>query len=130
MEAEGTSSTVGRSITTTAAARIALAIDNSGWFAFQGSWWWTLGAPVAVYFAGQAVDDYILTPAIQGKATNMDTPTILFASLAGGILAGIYGLLLAIPVAACVKLLLREVVWPRFHAWLKGAEKDFLPLKR
>lgn len=109
---------------------IALAIDNSGWFAFQGSWWWTLGAPVAVYFAGQAVDDYVLTPAIQGKATNMDTPTILFASLAGGILAGIYGLLLAIPVAACVKILLREFFWPRFNAWLRGEEKDFLPLKR
>ncbi|MEQ9095604.1 MAG: AI-2E family transporter [Phycisphaerales bacterium] len=108
----------------------ALALDNSGWFAFQGTWWWTLGAPVAVYFAGQAVDDYLLTPAIQGKATNMDTPTILFASLAGGILAGVYGLLLAIPVAACVKILLRELFWPRFHAWLKGEEKDFLPLRR
>ena len=109
---------------------IALAIDNSGWLAFQQTWWWTLGAPVAIYFAGQAVDDYLLTPAIQGKATNMDTPTILFASLAGGILAGIYGLLLAIPVAACVKILLRELFWPRFHAWLRGEEKDFLPLKR
>lgn len=109
---------------------IALALDNSGWFAFQQTWWWTLAAPVAVYFAGQAVDDYVLTPAIQGKATNMDTPTILFASLAGGILAGVYGLLLAIPVAACVKILLRELFWPRFNAWLRGEEKDFLPLKR
>jgi predicted PurR-regulated permease PerM len=108
----------------------ALAIDNSGMLAFQQTWWWTLAAPVAVYFAGQAVDDYLLTPAIQGKATNMDTPTILFASLAGGILAGVYGLLLAIPVAACVKILLRELFWPRFHAWLRGEEKDFLPLKR
>lgn len=107
-----------------------MAIDNSGWFAFQGTWWWTLAAPVAIYFAGQAVDDYLLTPAIQGKATNMDTPTILFASLAGGILAGIYGLLLAIPVAACVKILLRELFWPRFNAWLRGEEKDFLPFKR
>lgn len=108
----------------------ALAIDNSGFLAFQQTWWWTLAAPLAVYFAGQAVDDYLLTPAIQGKATNMDVPTILFASLAGGILAGIYGLLLAIPVAACVKILLRELFWPRFHAWLRGEEKDFLPLKR
>jgi predicted PurR-regulated permease PerM len=108
----------------------ALAIDNSGMLAFQQTWWWTLAAPVAVYFAGQAVDDYLLTPAIQGKATNMDTPTILFASLAGGILAGVYGLLLAIPVAACVKILLRELFWPRFNAWLRGEEKDFLPLKR
>lgn len=108
----------------------ALAIDNSGFLAFQQTWWWTLAAPVVVYFAGQAVDDYLLTPAIQGKATNMDVPTILFASLAGGILAGIYGLLLAIPVAACVKILLRELFWPRFHAWLRGEEKDFLPFKR
>lgn len=108
----------------------ALAIDNSGFLAFQQTWWWTLGAPIAVYFAGQAVDDYLLTPSIQGKATNMDVPTILFASLAGGILAGIYGLLLAIPVAACVKILLRELFWPRFNAWLRGEEKDFLPLKR
>lgn len=108
----------------------ALAIDNSGFLAFQQTWWWTVIAPIAVYFAGQAVDDYLLTPAIQGKATNMDVPTILFASLAGGILAGIYGLLLAIPVAACVKILLRELFWPRFNAWLRGEEKDFLPLKR
>lgn len=108
----------------------ALAIDNSGMLAFQQTWWWTLAAPIAVYFAGQAVDDYLLTPSIQGKATNMDVPTILFASLAGGILAGIYGLLLAIPVAACVKILLRELFWPRFNAWLRGEEKDFLPLKR
>lgn len=108
----------------------AMAIDNSGFLAFQQTWWWTLAAPIAVYFAGQAVDDYLLTPSIQGKATNMDVPTILFASLAGGILAGIYGLLLAIPVAACVKILLRELFWPRFNAWLRGEEKDFLPLKR
>lgn len=108
----------------------ALAIDNSGFLAFQQTWWWTLAAPIAVYFAGQAVDDYLLTPSIQGKATNMDVPTILFASLAGGILAGIYGLLLAIPVAACVKILLRELFWPRFNAWLRGEEKDFLPFKR
>ncbi|MEO1009493.1 MAG: AI-2E family transporter [Planctomycetota bacterium] len=109
---------------------IAMAIDNSGWLAFQQTWWWTLFAPVVVYQLGQLLDDYVLTPAIQGKTTNMDTPTILFASIAGGILAGIYGLLLAIPVAACAKILLRELFWPRFHAWLRGDARDFLPIRR
>lgn len=95
---------------------------------FQDTIWWTLAAPVALYMAGQALDDYVLTPAIQGKSTGMDTPTILFASLAGGALAGIYGLLIAIPVAACIKILLQEVFWPRFKRWAKGKEADFLPI--
>ena len=78
----------------------------------------------------QLLDDYVLTPAIQGKNTNMDTPTILFASIAGGSLAGIYGLLVAIPAAACIKILLREVFWPRVRRWAEGKERDFLPLER
>ena len=53
---------------------------------------------------------------------------ILFSSIAGGVLAGFYGLLLAIPVAACVKILLNEVFWPRFKKWAEGKEQDFLPI--
>jgi predicted PurR-regulated permease PerM len=97
---------------------------------FRGSIWWIIIAPTVVYQAGQLLDDYVLTPRIQGKATGMDTPTVLFASIAGGILAGFYGLLVAIPVAACVKILLREVVWPRFNAWARGEAYDPLPLGR
>ncbi|MCA9312446.1 MAG: AI-2E family transporter, partial [Phycisphaerales bacterium] len=98
--------------------------------ALRSNWLWILLAPAAIYFLGQAIDDYILTPRIQGKTTNMDTPTILFASLAGGTLLGVYGLLLAIPLAACLKILLRELFWPRFKAWTEGEEKDFLPISR
>lgn len=94
---------------------------------FQSEWWWIIGAPVVVYFIVQALDDYVLTPLIQGKSTNMETPFILFASLAGGALAGVYGLLLGIPVAACAKILITEVVWPRFEDWKQGKVKDPLP---
>ena len=95
---------------------------------FQGAIWWTVGAPVVLYFVGQALDDYVWTPLIQGKSTGMDTPTILFATLAGGALMGIYGLLLAIPLAACLKIILQEIVWPRFQEWIAGKRKDFLPI--
>ncbi len=95
---------------------------------FRGEWWWVLGAPCAVYFLGQALDDYLLTPMIQGKSTNMDTPTILFATLAGGVLFGVFGMLIAIPLAACIKILIQELFWPRFKAWAEGREKDFLPI--
>ena len=70
------------------------------------------------------------TPMIQGRSTGMDTPTILFASLAGGALFGVFGLLIAIPIAACLKILVQEVFWPRFKAWAEGREKDFLPISR
>jgi predicted PurR-regulated permease PerM len=98
--------------------------------AWQQTWWWILLAPVVLYFLIQTVEDYILTPLIQGKTTQMDTPTILFAVLAGGILMGFYGVLLAIPVGACIKILLRESFWPRFRAWAEGRVKDFLPISR
>lgn len=95
---------------------------------FRGEWWWIVGAPTVFYFLGQALDDYVWTPIIQGKNTGMDAPAVLFASLAGGILAGVYGLLLAIPVAACLKILLIEVIWPRFKAWTEGKVEDPLPI--
>ncbi|MBL8763100.1 MAG: AI-2E family transporter [Phycisphaerae bacterium] len=97
----------------------------SGW---QAEWWWVIGAPVGVYTLVQCIADYILTPVIMGKTTDMDMPTILFASIAGGLLAGVYGLLLAIPAAACAKILIREIVWPRYLAWLEGKASDFLPI--
>jgi predicted PurR-regulated permease PerM len=83
-----------------------------------------------VYVCAQLLDDWVLTPTIQGKTTDLSIPLILFASIAGGALAGIYGLLIAIPAAACLKIVLDEVVWPKFKAWAAGRERDFLPIGR
>jgi predicted PurR-regulated permease PerM len=97
---------------------------------FRSEWWWCIVGPMIVGACCQSIDDYILNPRIQGKHTNMDVPTILFASIAGGALAGFYGLLVAIPVAACVKILLNEVFWPRFRAWSQGRVPDLLPIRK
>lgn len=96
---------------------------------WRSAWWWIVGGPLLVHGTAQLLDDYLLTPKIQGKSTGMDTPSILFASLAGGVLMGVYGLLLAIPVAACLKILMQEVFWPRFKQWAEGRAKDFLPIE-
>lgn len=95
----------------------------------RGQWYWVVGAPTVFYFIGQALDDYVWTPVIQGKSTGMDTPSILFASLAGGALFGVFGLLIAIPIAACVKILIQEVFWPKFNDWAEGRAADPLPIE-
>lgn len=94
----------------------------------RGSIWFVLLAPTAIYFIVQSLDDYVLTPTIQGKTTDMSTPLILFAALAGGVLFGFFGLLVAIPIAACLKIVILELFWPRYEAWVKGRRSDVLPL--
>lgn len=96
----------------------------------RGNALWVLGAPTVFYFIAQALDDYVWTPVIQGKETGMSTPMILFASLAGGVLFGVFGLLIAIPIAACLKIIIQELLWPRFKAWAEGDAEDFLPISR
>lgn len=94
----------------------------------RGSLVWVLAAPTVVYAIGQSLDDYVLTPLIQGDATDLDIPSVLFAVFAGGALMGIYGLLIAIPIAACIKILIREIVLPSFRSWVRGERVDFLPI--
>ncbi|MEM9065276.1 MAG: AI-2E family transporter [Planctomycetota bacterium] len=95
---------------------------------FRGEWWWIIAAPTAFYFFAQAIDDYLWTPRIQGKETGMSTPAIVFASLAGGVLFGVFGLLIAIPIAACLKIAADELFWPRFREWAEGRANDPLPI--
>ncbi|MCC6677048.1 MAG: AI-2E family transporter [Phycisphaerales bacterium] len=97
---------------------------------WQQTWWWILFAPPVAYYLIQTTDDYFWTPRIQGKATDMDTPTILFTVLAGATLAGFYGVLVAIPVGACLKIIIREAWHPRVKAWAEGRVRDILPLSR
>lgn len=84
--------------------------------------------PTVVFLIVQAVEGYVLTPVIAGRATDLSILSIFVAVLAGGALAGVYGMLLAIPVAACVKIILVEVVEPRIRAWTRGEASDPLPV--
>lgn len=99
-------------------------------FAGSGGFWWILIAPISIHVSANVIDDYFLTPTIQGKHTDLAIPMIVFSSIAGGALAGVYGLLLAIPVAACLRILMKEVFWPRIQAWVRGEAKDMLPIGR
>ena len=93
------------------------------------AWWGIILWPSLVYLICQFADDYALTPLIAGRATNLDPVSIVVAILAGGALAGLYGMLIAIPVAACIKILLREVFMPRIREWVDGKVDDPLPIE-
>lgn len=109
------------------ATMLAMAIDQAG-ASDPYAWWWIILGPTIVYFAFQTLDDYVLTPAIQGKNVGLSTPVILFAVLGAGALAGVYGILIAIPIAACVKIIVTDVVLPRYKAWVQGKADDPLPI--
>ena len=91
-------------------------------------WWAIILWPCVVFGFVQVIETYILTPSIAGKATNLDPVTILVAVLAGGSVGGVYGMLLAIPVAACLKILITDVLLPKIRAWTKGEVEDPLPI--
>ena len=95
----------------------------------QMAWWGIILWPGLVYMICQFSDDYALTPLIAGKATNLDPVSIVVAILAGGALAGLYGMLIAIPVAACIKILIREIFMPRIRDWIDGRVDDPLPIE-
>ncbi|KQQ93073.1 hypothetical protein ASF62_15095 [Leifsonia sp. Leaf325] len=59
------------------------------------------------------VEAYIFTPKVMSKAVQVPGSIVLIAALAGGTLAGLPGALVAIPVAAGILLIIKEVVVPR-----------------
>ncbi|MET0725001.1 MAG: AI-2E family transporter [Leifsonia sp.] len=58
------------------------------------------------------VEAYIFTPRVMSKAVQVPGSIVLIAALAGGTLAGLPGALVAIPVAAGILLIIKEVVVP------------------
>ncbi len=78
---------------------------------------WACVWPTIVYVIAQSLDGWVIEPLVQGKATGMDALTVLLVVLAGGALLGILGVVLAVPIAACIKILSQELLLPRLRAF-------------
>ena len=63
-----------------------------------------------LYFALRMMEDYLVIPQLLGRLTRLHPVIVLFAVLAGGSLAGAIGFVLAVPVAASLRILL-EYKW-------------------
>lgn len=67
-------------------------------------------AIVCIYIIGQILEGYFLSPKFVGKKTGLHPLWILFSFFAGIELRGIIGVLIAIPIAAVIKNLMRFTV--------------------
>ena len=63
-------------------------------------------AVVVIYAVVRQVQDYLVNPYIMGKITKLHPLIILFAVIAGEHIAGILGLILAVPIAGILRILL------------------------
>lgn len=61
---------------------------------------------IAIYFVLRHAEDYFVIPHVMGKITQLPPFIIFLAVIAGGHIAGILGLILAVPVAAIIRLFL------------------------
>ncbi len=66
-------------------------------------------ATLAFYIGYRLAEDYLIVPRIMGRTVQLPAIVSLVAVLIGGVLLGIVGALVAIPVAAAIRLLLHEI---------------------
>ena len=60
---------------------------------------------VLIMAAAQQIDNHIISPVVMQRAVRLHPAAVLLALLAGGTLGGFFGLLVAVPVAAVLKIL-------------------------
>lgn len=61
---------------------------------------------IIVYTILRELEDQVVMPFVVGKAVDLHPVVTIFAVLSGGAIAGVLGMLLAVPVAAAIKVIL------------------------
>jgi predicted PurR-regulated permease PerM len=69
--------------------------------------WGPILVVAAIFFAGQFIEGYVLSPKLVGESVGLHPVWLMFALFAFGYLFGFVGLLLAVPLAAAVGVLAR-----------------------
>ncbi len=81
-----------------------------------------LGSPLTAlvaaiyYIVYMQIEAYVLSPRIMNKAVAVPASVVVVAALAGGSLLGLLGALIAIPTAAAILLIIKQVVVPQQNA--------------
>ena len=65
---------------------------------------------IIVFMVGQFIEGNFLTPKLVGESVGLHPVWVMFALLAGGVLLGFLGLMLAVPIAAIIGVLVRNAI--------------------
>ena len=68
------------------------------------------------YVVYQQFENYVIYPRVMSRSVNLPGSIIVIAALVGAALLGVIGALLAIPAAAAITLLVKELLLPRQEA--------------
>jgi predicted PurR-regulated permease PerM len=78
--------------------------------AFQGPG--VLIAVIVILLVYQLIENFVIAPRVMNRAVDLSPVGVIIAILIGGSLAGLVGALLALPVAAMVKIVVFELLVP------------------
>lgn len=87
----------------------------------EASWLAVFLWPSIAYWGVNMLEEWVLAPWLQGRSLDLSAFSLLVVVLIGGALAGIWGLLLSVPLAAATKVVVRSRVLPRLSAWAARA---------
>ena len=91
---------------------------------FQFDSWLALLGVLIVFSIGQLLESVVLQPKLLGDRIGLHPVAVIFAVLAGGSLFGFTGVLLALPAAAVIMVLLRELKERYVSSTLYDAEQQ------
>jgi predicted PurR-regulated permease PerM len=78
----------------------------------------------AFFLVYQQVENYVIGPRVMRRAIDMSAAAVITAVLIGGSLAGFVGALLALPVAAIIKITIRELFVERRLVRVREADAE------
>ncbi len=78
---------------------------------FQFHDWEIIGLVWTIFIFGQILESMFLTPILIGDKVGLHPVVVIFSLMAGGVIAGFVGLLVAIPIAAIIMVLLRHLIF-------------------
>ena len=74
---------------------------------------WAIVAAAIYYLVYMQIEAYVISPRIMNRAVSVPGSVVVISALAGGSLLNLLGALIAIPVAASILIIYREVIIPR-----------------